>query len=126
DFALDPDGSWALPGEAQWKTTILVPFSPETPASGIGDTGFYRACWYRRTFEKPQLEANQHLLLNFGAVDYCATVWVNGQLAGSHEGGYTPFHLDITALLSPDSAQTIVVRAQDDPQDLAKPRGKQD
>src|SRR6266850_6201482 len=53
DFSLDPDGAWALPEDAQWKTTILVPFSPETPASGVGDTGFYRACWYRRQFEMP-------------------------------------------------------------------------
>ena len=126
EFAFDPEALWALPEQVQWSTTILVPFSPETPASGIGDTGFYRAVWYRRTFEKPALESGQRLLLNFGAVDYCATIWVNGQLCCRHEGGYTPFHLDVTSLLSPDGAQTVVVRAEDDPQDLAKPRGKQD
>jgi hypothetical protein len=126
DFALDHDARCALPEQVEWRTTILVPFSPETPASGIGDTGFYRTVWYRRKFEKPPLEPTQRLLLNFGAVDYSATVWVNGQLAGKHEGGYTPFQFDITYFLSADSEQTIVVRAEDDPQDLAKPRGKQD
>jgi beta-galactosidase/beta-glucuronidase len=126
DFAIDPDAEWTLPDEVKWDSSILVPFAPETPASGIGNTSFYRAVWYRRVFEKPELNPSQHLLLNFGAVDYSATVWVNGKLAGSHEGGYTPFQLDITALLNGESIQTIVVRAEDDPHDLAKPRGKQD
>src|SRR5262249_19817163 len=126
DFALDPEGMWCLPENVKWDSSILVPFSPETPASGVGNTGFYRAVWYRRVFEKPELSHGQHLLLNFGAVDYCATVWVNGRLAGCHEGGYTPFQLDVTDLLAEQAIQTIVVRAEDDPQDLSKPRGKQD
>jgi beta-galactosidase/beta-glucuronidase len=126
DFSLDHEAVWSLPEEVEWSTSILVPFSPETPASGIGDTGFYRAVWYRRTFDRPQIEPSEHLLINFGAVDYAATVWVNGKLAGAHEGGYTPFQIDITSLLTSDPGQTIVIRAEDDPQDLAKPRGKQD
>ena len=126
DFSLDHEAVWSLPEEVEWSTSILVPFSPETPASGIGDTGFYRAVWYRRTFDRPPIEPSEHLLINFGAVDYAATVWVNGKLAGAHEGGYTPFQIDITSLLTSDQAQTIVIRAEDDPQDLAKPRGKQD
>lgn len=126
DFAVDPESVWVHPEDVQWQSTILVPFAPETPASGIGNMGFYRACWYRRTFDLPALENGQHLFVNFGAVDYCATVWVNGSLAGKHEGGYTPFHLDITSMLLDCGPQTIVVRADDDPLDLAKPRGKQD
>jgi beta-galactosidase/beta-glucuronidase len=66
------------------------------------------------------------LLLHFGAIDYAATVWVNGYLATTHEGGHTPFWADITGHLQADGEQTIVVRADDDPHDLAKPRGKQD
>src|SRR5439155_4385784 len=112
DFALDPEACWSLPEQVKWDSSILVPFAPETPASGIGNTGFYRSVWYRRVFEKPELGPAQHLLLNFGAVDYAATVWVNGKLAGSHEGGYTPFQLDVTALLTNDAIQTIVVRAE--------------
>jgi beta-galactosidase/beta-glucuronidase len=125
DFVLDPDARWRNPGEVEWNGTILVPFAPETAASGIGDTSFYRRCWYRRTFEAPELRDGERLLLHFGAVDWAASVWVNGALAGSHEGGYTPFTIDLTDLLV-EGTQTIVVRADDDPADLAKPRGKQD
>src|SRR5215208_2684970 len=125
DFALDPDARLRSPREVQWDTTILVPFSPETEASGIANTGFYRRCWYRRTFEAPPLKPGERLLLHFGAVDWAATVWVNGSLAVCHEGGYTPFSADVTDLLGA-GPQTVVVRADDDPVDLAKPRGKQD
>ena len=125
DFKIDFDGTLRTPQQVRWNGTINVPFSPETPASGIGDTDLYRACWYRRTFEAPELE-DERLLLHFGAVDHIATVWVNGHLAAQHEGGYTPFTADITDLLVSGKEQNIVVRAEDDPHDLAKPRGKQD
>ena len=91
----DPEGRWEMPAEVEWTATIAVPFSPETPASGIGDTGFYRRCWYRRTFEAPPLAPGERLLLHFGAVDWAATVWINGVLAACHEGGYTPFSAEI-------------------------------
>ncbi len=57
-------------------------------------------------------------------MDYVASVWVDGHPVGRHEGGYTSFALDLTAYAG--SRREIVVRAQDDPADLAKPRGKQD
>ncbi len=126
DFAIDADGLWTLPGEVRWSSAINVPFAPEAPASGIGDTSFYRACWYRRAVTLPDSHADTRLLLHFGAVDYCASVWVNGQLAGCHRGGYTPFSFDITPLVNENGPVEIIVRAEDDPQDLAKPRGKQD
>jgi beta-galactosidase/beta-glucuronidase len=125
DFALDPDAQWRNPSDARWAEQIEVPFAPEAPASGIGYTGFFRACWYRRLVELPADEAPGHWLLHFGAVDYAATVWINGVYAGAHEGGYTPFSLDVTDAVR-DSHCEIVVRAEDDPHDLAKPRGKQD
>src|SRR5919199_5921921 len=77
EFAFDPDACWTEPTDMPWDRTIQVPFVPETPASGIHDTGFYRACWYRRRFDAPDLRPGEHLLLHFGAVDYVATVWVN-------------------------------------------------
>ena len=110
----------------KWDQKIQVPFAPETPASGVKDTGFFKAVWYRRTFQSPGFENGQRLIIHFGAVDCCASVWVNDQLAATHEGGYTPFQADITDLLNESSEQTIAIRAFDDPQDLAKPRGKQD
>jgi beta-galactosidase/beta-glucuronidase len=126
DFAIDPDAQLTSPDAVKWDAQIEVPFSPETAASGVNDTGLYRAVWYRRTFDAPRLGRDQRLLLHFGAVDYEATVWVNGAVAARHEGGYTPFHADVTDFLTKGGPQTIVVRAFDDPADLAKPRGKQD
>lgn len=128
DFALDREAQWALPEQVDWnaETQILVPFAPETPASGIEDTTFYKACWYRTTFDAPRLGEKQRLILHFGAVDTNATVWVNGKLAVEHQGGYTPFSADITHHLVEPGPQTVIVRAEDDPHELAKPRGKQD
>lgn len=125
-FALDAEAHWTRPEQVRWSERITVPFAPETEASGIGDTSYYHACWYRRTFDAPPLAAGQRLLLHFGAVDYAATVWVNGLPVAQHEGGYTPFRCDITDALHSCGEQTLVVRAYDDPHDLAKPRGKQD
>jgi beta-galactosidase/beta-glucuronidase len=126
EFSLDPDANCKMPGDPKWDMRIQVPFSPETSASGIGNTGFYRACWYRRQFNAPRLNPGERLLLHFGAVDHTAKVWVNDRVVIEHEGGYTPFFADITVDLDPDGPQTIVVRAGDDPADLSKPRGKQD
>ncbi len=126
DFAIDEAGTLTHPDEVDWRSAIVVPFSPETTASGIGRQGFFRACWYRRRFTAPELRPGDRLQLNFGAVDYCATVWVNGRLVGRHQGGYTRFSFDLTPFLVPAGEQEIAVLAEDDPQDLAKPRGKQD
>ncbi len=125
EFAFDPSASNRDPCEVKWSRQIQVPFAPETRASGIGDDDFHPLCWYRRSFEAPPLEGRR-LVLHFGAVDYRATVWVNGHLTATHDGGYTPFHCDITDSLRSAGEQVIVVRAEDDPLDLQKPRGKQD
>ena len=125
-FFIDFDGHVQHPSGATWNSTIQVPFSPETSASGVNDTDLYRACWYRRTFNVPPLPNGFRLLLHFGAVDYRATVWVNGTAVSHHEGGYTPFEIDITDHVRAEHEAEVVVRAEDDPADLAKPRGKQD
>ncbi len=126
DFSLDREAAWGDPAQVRWPgKTIRVPYAPETPASGIAAEGFFRRCWYRRTLPRPELADGQRVLLHFEAVDYEARVWVNGGLAVTHEGGYTPFSADITELLV-DGEQEIVVCADDDPHDLRKPRGKQD
>ncbi|WP_341529465.1 glycoside hydrolase family 2 TIM barrel-domain containing protein [Nostoc sp. UHCC 0302] len=124
-FAFDDQGQCIKPSDLkQWTHLIEVPFAPESTKSGIGDMSFHPNCWYEREFETPP--GNGRLLLHFGAVDYRARVWVNGQYIAEHEGGHTNFSLDITHVLN-DSGKTLVtVWAQDEPQDLAKPRGKQD
>lgn len=107
--------------------TITVPYPPESELSGVHATEPHPIVWYRREFEAPPMLPGHRLVLHFGAVDYVASVWVNGIPAGEHIGGHTPFSLDITDFLRADgSAQSIVVRAEDRPEDPAQPRGKQD
>ncbi len=126
EFALDRDARCAHPGEVTWEHSIEVPFSPETPRSGIGETGYFQACWYRRTLAVPALEPGERLLLHFGAVDHAASIWIDGAQVATHEGGYTPFTVDLTRSLRGQDSLELVVRAADDPHDLCKPRGKQD
>jgi len=116
-----------------FANTIVVPFPPESPASGIHDTGHHAIAWYHREFDANDLAAagysktGERLMLRFGAVDYRCRVWLNGVFLGSHEGGHTPFAFDATHALDLDRAtQSLVVRTQDDPLDVSKPRGKQD
>ena len=128
-FAYDDDDrgrdvGWQERAEA-FDRQIVVPFPPESEMSGIGDTGFHPVVWYRREFSA-QRRAGERLLLHFGAVDYRADVWVNGQLVASHEGGHSSFSADIAAVLAESGAQVVVVRAEDQPGDVAQPRGKQD
>jgi beta-galactosidase/beta-glucuronidase len=73
-----------------------------------------------------ELPPDSRLLLHFGAVDYQAQVWLGDVLVGGHEGGHTPFTLDVTDAMVDGRVQTVTVHASDDPHDLAKPRGKQD
>lgn len=106
--------------------TITVPYPPESPASGIHDTGFHPVLWYRRVVQVPVPGPGRRLMLRFGAVDHRADVWVNGEHVAGHAGGQTPFSADITDVLAADGEQVVVVRAWDDPHDLEQPRGKQD
>ncbi|RZA05209.1 MAG: glycoside hydrolase family 2, partial [Proteobacteria bacterium] len=125
-FAFDNQAEYNQPAEVPaWPLEIRVPFAPETMASGIADTGFHPRCWYKRTFSYEKDPANPRLILHFGAVDYEARVWLNGHFLGEHRGGHTPFWFDAShAALN--GVNTLIVRADDDPGDLAKPRGKQD
>ena len=125
DFAIDAEGRYAGPADVPWQARIRVPFAPEAPLSGIRRTDYFRVCWYRTRTELPATTPDERWLLHFGAVDYRATVWINGAYAASHEGGNTPFTVDITTWTF-DLSCEIVLRAEDDPHDLAKPRGKQD
>jgi len=126
EFAIDAEARLHAPAEVAFDQEILVPFAPETPLSGVEETGLHRAVWYRRAFTAPELAEDERLVLRFGAVDHEATVWVNGEQVARHEGGYTPFGADVTDVLRPEGEQEVVVRAFDDPADLEKPRGKQD
>lgn len=126
DFALDRDAKWRSPADVAWVAHIHVPFAPETPASGVGFEGFCTAFWYRRSVELAPPPPGERWVLHFGAVDHTATIWIDGTPVARHEGGYTPFSVDLAAIAPAGGAFELVVRAYDDPLDLAKPRGKQE
>jgi len=103
---------------------ILVPFSPESPLSGVNkrvtpeDT-----LWYTRTFTLPEDFNIGRVLMHFGAVDQVATVYLNGIEVGSHVGGYTPFSMDITEALGEENE--LVVKVKDATDTSYHSRGKQ-
>jgi beta-galactosidase/beta-glucuronidase len=111
-------------GKRVLKDRILVPFCPEAPLSGVHNTDFMDAVWYRKVVTIPREWKGQQVLLHFGAVDYDATVWVNDVQVGRHRGGFTPFTCNLKNVAKAGEEITIVVRARDyywTPQ----PRGKQ-
>ena len=102
-FELDPgdSGIERRVHERALSARILVPFAPESTASGIGETDFLHAVWYRRTVVVPGEWEGSDLLLHFGAVDHDATVWVNGEEVARHRGGFSSFTANISRAVSP-------------------------
>jgi len=133
-FEIDDKGDGEARGLMSGKnlaSTILVPFPPESKLSGLAHYDLMKNVWYRRAFEVPAamreaMRDGGRVLLHFGGIDYKATVWINGNLAGGHTGGNVSFSLDITRLLRADgAANEIVVRALDDTASGNQPTGKQ-
>ena len=119
------NGQWDFSiEESTFDKKITVPYACEAPLSGIGDKGFHKTVWYRRTFTLPEEMVGKRILLHFGAVDYICDVWINGQHVCSHTGGQVGFEADITEALL-DGENTIQVKAFDDYADPSMPRGKQ-
>jgi beta-galactosidase/beta-glucuronidase len=112
------EGSHALP------KAIVVPYAFQSKLSGIGDPAFHDVVWYRRTFTVPSEWQGRRVLLNFGAVDYEAIVWVNGEQAGQHIGGHVSFALDVTDHIRAGN-NIVTVRVLDPGTDRTIPRGKQ-
>ena len=108
----------------QWEGDILVPYSPETRASGVGRT-LQPGEWlhYHRSFAPPAGSGGR-VLLHFCAVDYVCAVQVNGHLVGGHRGGYWPFTFDITEALNADHNR-LWVAVQDPTGAGVQARGKQ-
>ncbi len=131
-FRFDPQNvglknGWEKPGAEGFDQTIVVPFPWESELSLIHKPEYHGVAWYRRTFSVPEtFPKEQRVWLRFGAVDWEADVWVNGEKVASHEGGYTPFEADITDALKRTQTKpaTIVVRVFD-PTDPGMPTGKQ-
>lgn len=104
---------------------IIVPYVYQCEMSGIGERDFHDIVWYKKQVIITKEERGERLILHFGAVDYHAMVWINGNFAGEHFGGNTPFAFDITKDVVFGAENTIVVRVADDALDLELPRGKQ-
>ena len=152
----DLSGTWQLglvrqdePAAARWRSLdladrtgyshdVVVPYPPESEASGVGDQGPFRELWYRRGLRlrdvagADRVARGHRLVLRFGAVDHAARVWFDGHLVAEHTGGQTPFSADVTDLVDAtaadllDAEHVVVVRAVDDARDPELPRGKQD
>ena len=105
-------------------SVITVPFCPESVLSGIENKDLMAAVWYAREFVIPERYTDMRTVLHFGAVDYKATVYINGVEVGTHTGGYISFKFDITDYIKP-GANTVTVYAEDDVRSPLQPRGKQ-
>lgn len=110
----------------EFEGEILVPFAVESSLSGVGrKLNDKQALWYKRSFSIPADWKGRDVLLNFGAVDWQADVWVNDVKIGTHKGGYSPFSLDITPALRAKGENEITVRVWDPTDRGYQPRGKQ-
>ncbi len=103
---------------------IQVPFCPESKLSGIGYQDFIPAVWYQRKIQLTAEQLKGRVRLHFGAVDYECHVWVNGQKAGTHKGGYVSFYFDITAHVR-EGENVLTVYAKDDARSGKQCKGKQ-
>ncbi len=105
---------------------ILVPFAVESALSGVGRAvGENEALWYEREFVIPEGWAGQRVLLNFGAIDWKAEVYVDDTFVGEHTGGYAPFSFDVTDMLAKGKKHSLKVKVTDHTDKWFQPRGKQ-
>ncbi len=130
-FAFDPQDKgekdqWFVPGRHAFERQIVVPFPWESRLSGIGDTEYKGVAWYSRDVTLPDGPqwAGRNAWLVVGACDFEAKVWVNGQPAAEHVGGYTPFEVNLAPFAKPGDKVSIVIRAVDRTNDQ-QPTGKQ-
>jgi len=126
-FAQDPSRSGehrGLPEGKNFDQEIMVPFVPESKLSGIGNKDFMPCVWYACRLAISNGWTTKKVLLHFGAVDYEATIWLNGQLVGTHRGGYDSFSFEVSQYLK-EGDNILVVRAVDDTRDCLVPSGKQ-
>ena len=123
EYAIKPKGE-VEPNS--FDGNILVPFAVESSLSGVQkEVGENNELWYKRSFTVPANWKNKDVVLNFGAVDWKADVFINDILIGSHQGGFTPFSFNITPYLTGKSNQKLVVRVWDPSDRGYQPRGKQ-
>lgn len=104
---------------------ILVPFAPQSGLSGVGFKDFIPEMWYHRVISIPENWKDRNVILHFGAVDYTASVYIDGRIAGRHWGGSSSFDIDITDMVMPGQEHDLVVRVEDDERSGQYAKGKQ-
>lgn len=104
---------------------ITVPFCPESKLSGVGYTDFINGIWYQRSLQVPADWKGKNILLHFGAVDYDATIYINGTKVGRHYGSSSSFEMDITKFAKPGETVNLVLRVYDNLRSGVQPGGKQ-
>lgn len=124
EFAETDDSSKQYLGDTPYPDTIIVPFCRESKLSGLGRLGFVKNVWYRRSFELDKSWKSPRTRLHIGACDWATSVWINGELAGTHKGGSAPIVLDITNYLQPGK-NTVIIHAFDDTRSGLQETGKQ-
>ena len=114
---------WFLDASPDRK--INVPFVYQCEKSGIYDKKCHPVFWYFKECSVPSfMVPGKRLFLNYGAVDYCCDIWINGKHAFSHSGGYVPFSFDVTDFLNENEKFTVAMRVEDS-RSCCQPRGKQ-
>ena len=106
------------------SSKITVPFCPESKLSGVEHRDFIFGAWYKRSFEIKKERLDGRVFIHFGAVDYYATVYINGKEIGKHQGGYASFAFEITDYVR-EGENTVALFAEDDTRHPCVPRGKQ-
>ena len=108
-----------------FNNTITVPFCPESKLSGVSYTDFINQMWYQRSLSIPAEWQGKKILLNFGAVDYFAEIFIDGEFVGNHCGGSSSFSIDLTRSVKPGQTHNLVVFVIDDIRSGAQAVGKQ-
>ncbi|MGV8096898.1 MAG: glycoside hydrolase family 2 protein [Mangrovibacterium sp.] len=123
EYAITKAGA---PEPEKFDGQILVPFAIESSLSGVQKTvGPENELWYKRSLTIPSTWKNKQVILHFGAVDWRTEILINGIKIGTHQGGYTPFSLNITPFLNKSGTQDLVVKVWDPSNKGYQPRGKQ-
>lgn len=109
----------------KFANNIVVPFCPESKLSGVAHTDFINQMWYQRSLSIPSEWEGKKILLNFGAVDYCAEIFIDGNFIARHFGGRSSFSIDLTRYAKPGNIHNLVVFVKDDLRSGKQTGGKQ-
>lgn len=130
EFSFDDTDSGKLEGwyknhKHAFPEKINVPYAYQSKRSGIGLNEVHDIIWYKKTVHIDDKFSDKRWILNFGAIDFYSKIWVNGNYAGEHTGGYSSFQIEVTDFLEFGTENEIVIRVSDESFNREQPRGKQ-